>query len=116
MAKKKQMTAKQLKVAWVKALRSGKYEQTNGVLHASCENDQGRDQHAYCCLGVLCKVAVKRIPHGATSLDSPSLQDLRDSLNLGEIEEGHKQHKLTVFNDYKRWSFKRIASWIEKHV
>jgi len=33
---------------WVKALRSGKYEQAKGVLH----NGTG-----YCCLGVLCVVA-----------------------------------------------------------
>lgn len=35
---------------WVKALRSGEYKQTNGTL---------RDQDGFCCLGVLCEVAVK---------------------------------------------------------
>lgn len=32
---------------WIKALRSGKYEQTSGWLH----NDKG-----FCCLGVVCDV------------------------------------------------------------
>lgn len=35
---------------WVNALRSGEYKQTTGVL----QNENG-----YCCLGVLCDVAVK---------------------------------------------------------
>ena len=38
------MTA-DIKTKWVAALRSGKYEQTAGVL---------RNSHGYCCLGVLC--------------------------------------------------------------
>lgn len=35
---------------WVDALRSGKYEQTTGVL---------QDSKGYCCLGVACKVNTK---------------------------------------------------------
>ena len=34
-----------LKAKWLEALRSGKYEQTQGTL---------RDGDAFCCLGVLC--------------------------------------------------------------
>ena len=39
---------KELKEKWVKALRSGAWKQARGRL---------RDGDAYCCLGVLCKVA-----------------------------------------------------------
>lgn len=35
---------------WVSALRSGEYPQTTGRLH---------DEDGYCCLGVLCEVAIK---------------------------------------------------------
>jgi hypothetical protein len=35
---------------WVAALRSGKYDQTTGAL---------RDGVGYCCLGVLCEVAIE---------------------------------------------------------
>lgn len=36
---------KQIKKRWTKALRSGDYPQTRGAL---------RNQHGFCCLGVLC--------------------------------------------------------------
>lgn len=39
-----------IKVRWVEALRSGQYEQTEGLL----ANDNG-----FCCLGVLCEIAVQ---------------------------------------------------------
>ena len=39
-----------VKALWVKALRSGEYKQANGNLHT----DKG-----FCCLGVLCDLAVK---------------------------------------------------------
>lgn len=39
---------KDVRTAWLEALRGGKYEQGTGLL----KNDEGR----YCCLGVLCEV------------------------------------------------------------
>lgn len=39
-----------IRKAWTRALRSGKYKQGHGVLH---KGDQ------YCCLGVLCELAVQ---------------------------------------------------------
>lgn len=41
----------EIKAEWVAALRSGEYEQGYHVL----QNEEGR----YCCLGVLCEIAVK---------------------------------------------------------
>lgn len=38
-----------LKVKWIKALRSGEFKQAQGELHDARNN-------SYCCLGVLCKV------------------------------------------------------------
>lgn len=40
-----------VKTKWVDALRSGEYKQASGVLRD--------DNDAFCCLGVLCDVAVK---------------------------------------------------------
>lgn len=40
----------QVKKKWVKALRSGKFSQTQGTL---------KDESGYCCLGVLCELAVQ---------------------------------------------------------
>ena len=48
--KKKKMTKKEFMKLWVKALRSGKYEQGEGML---CQNNK------YCCLGVACDLAEK---------------------------------------------------------
>lgn len=43
----------QLKAKWVRALRSGEYKQTTGVLRRT--DTPGLD--GYCCLGVLCDLA-----------------------------------------------------------
>jgi hypothetical protein len=51
--------------AWIKALRSGKYEQTTGSLYAAVEDKDGSLVHdatgdtimGYCCLGVGCVIA-----------------------------------------------------------
>lgn len=42
----------EIKAQWVAALRSGKYKQGKNVLH-------NVDAGTYCCLGVLCDLAVK---------------------------------------------------------
>lgn len=48
------MMDQEKKALWVAALRSGDYPQGKGSLH-TVQNGQAR----YCCLGVLCDVAVK---------------------------------------------------------
>ena len=42
----------EIKVQWVKALRSGKYEQGEGILRSKADN-------TYCCLGVLCDLRIQ---------------------------------------------------------
>ena len=49
------MNAK-IKARWIKALRSGEYMQGQNYLH---QTDSGQKEHRYCCLGVLCELAVK---------------------------------------------------------
>ena len=44
-----------VKTKWVTALRSGKYQQTQGRLRAG-------DGQSFCCLGVLCDLYVKATP------------------------------------------------------
>lgn len=41
----------EIRAQWTDALRSGRYKQGNGYLH--------RGDDSYCCLGVLCDLAVK---------------------------------------------------------
>lgn len=51
----------EVKKLWVKALRSGKYKQGTGVLH--------RTDDRFCCLGVLCEVAIKQGVQLSTKID-----------------------------------------------
>jgi hypothetical protein len=51
---------------WLKALRSGQYKQGKEWLHH--KNEKGQDR--YCCLGVLCDLAVK-----ARVISAPVLTD-----------------------------------------
>jgi hypothetical protein len=46
---------KKIKARWVKALRSGEYKQGTGYL----AKKRGSEARRYCCLGVLCELAVK---------------------------------------------------------
>jgi hypothetical protein len=49
----------EIKRKWVNALRSGTYVQGKGYLKKSVQNDDGPRQDTYCCLGVLCELAVQ---------------------------------------------------------
>lgn len=44
----------EIKEQWVTALRSGDYRQGSNVLHRKVDGE-----HQYCCLGVLCDIALK---------------------------------------------------------
>ena len=44
---------------WVEALRSGEYKQGLSVLRRIDESGNGQD--SYCCLGVLCEIAVAEV-------------------------------------------------------
>jgi hypothetical protein len=56
-----------IKEQWIDALESGRYEMGRGALR---EEVNGKDK--YCCLGVLCEIAVEEgvIPPGATQPNS----------------------------------------------
>ena len=45
----------EVKDEWVTALRSGDYKQGEGMLRQVLDDNT----EAYCCLGVLCEIAVK---------------------------------------------------------
>lgn len=46
----------EIKKQWVEALRSGEYKQGYRTLARLTDDDSGKE---YCCLGVLCELAVK---------------------------------------------------------
>lgn len=123
-----------IKEKWLSALRSGNYKQGKRCLH-------NKDTDTYCCLGVLCDIAVKEkvIPppieyvHGESALDSYGKSDEIDSAFLlpesivkwSGIPRGgfimnpaNKQvvmYELTSMND-NGIPFKKIADIIEEYL
>jgi hypothetical protein len=101
---------------WVKALRSGEYEQTTGEL-AEIEYDDEQEKvtavRGFCCLGVYCAavagIAVEELGGGS------GVDDLVDPRPLVEAMEEKQRELLGDFNDTKRWSFEQIADYLEEH-
>lgn len=98
---------------WVKALRSGKYKQGVGKLKSS--------NGSFCCLGVLRDISP--YPHQPSDaltsvLGGPGHQRVRNWSGLrtacGHRIDNHDARSLASFND-SGWSFKRIATFIEKN-
>jgi len=111
---------KQLLKDWVKALRSGEYKQTRDYLH---------DEKGFCCLGVLCDIALddywveRESARGSCMLvkhqEAFGLPtQLSKDLGLFEEREDigtNPEDFLGNMND-KGKSFKEIADWIEKNL
>jgi len=106
---------------WVEALRSGKYKQTESGL----ANSKG-----FCCLGVLCEVAIKDKTYLSkvvtdTPLKTITYNDLASCLPMEVMEYSgmknnngdysFKRKTLMYLNDTRRYSFKRIADVIENN-
>lgn len=90
-----------IKKKWVKALRSGRYQQIT---------EQLSDGFGYCCLGVLCKIEKvdrERIEKGAILPD-----ELKYRAEISSIEQDY----LVDMNDNKLASFPQIADWIEENL
>lgn len=109
------------KKRWIKALRSGDYEQGRGVLKRTCENIPDK----FCCLGVLCEIHPSTVerPTGSgqsffgwlsdndlTGATLPS--EMRKDLKMDEILIGN----LIEMNDMQFKNFNDIADWIEENL
>ena len=106
-----------IKKQWIKALRSGKYEQGKGCLRR--HNVSGPD--TYCCLGVLCDVlGMKwREPEDGWSEYRVGRDDSIGFLPNSALKRSgvldHEQDALSSLNDTGS-SFARIARHIEKNL
>ena len=92
---------KRARARWVKALRSGKYEQGHGML---------RYGNTFCCLGVACKVA--RIPNNRITggFLSSMFPTILKRLGLTHLQE----QELARLNDNRKKTFREIADHIER--
>jgi hypothetical protein len=81
---------KTMKQQWLEALRSNKYEQGYGFMHR---------KDKFCALGVLDEV---KIP--------------LSTRNRWDFISEKDANNIIMLNDKYKWSFKRIADWIELNV
>jgi len=120
-----------IKKLWLKALRSGKYEQGRGQLKT--------EEDKFCCLGILCDIHSKETKtewdRAFDGYDEPTYlghddvlpQEVLDWAELDDdnpmVKDGNrKQHPLATFNDGDKYeevnkrTFKQIANYIEKSL
>ena len=120
----------EVKKQWVEALRSGEYKQGQAVL---CKDD------AFCCLGVLCDLAVKAgvieppnvqgggytiYYEGSAHFPGESVEDwaYQDSYAVAEFSEmwyvdyAGGEAGLSHLNDNVGLSFTELADLIEEHL
>lgn len=115
---------KQVKAAWLKDLRSGKYRQAQGQLKTT---ESGRAKH--CCLGVLCETYVNTVakPQGKWQKDGTDycfgdMADIPPASVLGWAGMSADQAEVLIAmndgedEDYPNGAkFYQIANYIEKN-
>jgi len=104
---------KQVKKKWLKALRSGEYEQAQGQL---------KEKDKFCCLGVLCDLHAKETAH-IWKLEKYLENDIHlpiEVVSWAELSSNSPKYNknsshLTDAND-RGYSFKQIANIIENQL
>lgn len=112
----------EVKILWVNALRSGNYKQTKKAL---------ADSNGYCCLGVLCDLAIQNglsidvkenynlgtIQYDGNENYLPeSVQQWAELLENPEaIDNSGNEEYLSILNDY-HLDFEEIADLVEKNL
>lgn len=93
---------------WVRALRSGRYKQTKGLLQRTVRGEQRN-----CCLGVLCRV-LRVDPRTQNDFGERNKILGPDLANRVGISRSY-QSELASRNDTGS-KFPRIADWIEENL
>lgn len=129
--------------AWIKALRSGKFEQTAGALIEE-DGDELGDDTKFCCLGVACEVLSKkgyplvktktgyRPKHGGSRFNSlptkrvanaigfrsrvPNVKTKNVDLLSSSFVDRVKSVSLVELNDDHGFDFNDIADVIERNL
>lgn len=108
----------EVKARWLAALRSGEHSQVKGQLHRLGEG--------YCCLGVLCEVAIKEgLNLRVEDLDGDRHYDGKSGTLPGSVVEWAgiidnnpkvAGNQLSEWNDQYEKSFTEIADLVEEHL
>lgn len=116
---------KVFKRKWVEALRSGEYKQGR----SSLKQKSGDESYKYCCLGVAAEIAGCKFKMGydgggafiqgkitQSGLINP--KPVTGYTKIPKLLHGSEgvASKLANFNDQSKWSFKKIATWVEKNL
>lgn len=107
---------KAFKNKWVKALRSGEFKQCRNYLKALSWDQNDKEYYSHCCLGVAGEICgVKKFENAYLLQKGQGLSGIKKvPRELRTAEE--LQDFLSQKNDSDHWSFKRIATWIEKNL
>lgn len=111
----------QVKKKWLKALRSGEYEQTAGYL---CRI--GKEYDSFCCLGVLCDLYARRrgskeswqtrkAPRGILFFEDQGGDPPFSVMDWAGLSEQDTQVLINK-NDVENESFDRIADYIDENL
>lgn len=122
-----------VKNAWITALRSGGLKQARGTLKGYIDNADPSQGVGYCCMGVLACVLRDQFPEllkegdtvvnetpdelavtanrygGTTSTGALGPSPILEIIGLSNGDES----RAIAFNDDDKWSFEKIAEWIE---
>ena len=79
---------RELKEAWVAALRSGNYRQGQGQLHSTYDGDE---EDRFCCLGVLCHLLAERGELIAETVERGTVR-YADPASTGDFASGYLPH------------------------
>jgi hypothetical protein len=115
---------KEIKKEWVKALRSGNYNQGQQYLRVN-----NGEKDLYCCLGVLCDIYTKktgidwkplRIEHGEETIPKTifawaGLEDSNPNVTYNEYKET-RACTLSELNDEAELNFNQIADLIDTQL
>lgn len=104
---------------WVKALRSGKYQQIRGQLFRDREEQFVKDilPAGYCCMGVLAHLVRPDRPPRGINLPGSIVDEVGMNSDRGELPSRYfrRVDSLVGMNDDAGRNFKQIADTIEKH-
>jgi hypothetical protein len=99
---------KKVKAKWVAALRGGLYKQGFGQL---------RDpEDRCCCLGVLCDVVAPKKWHRSYKTFAEWEHGGQWALPCKSIISYSQAEEFILMNDKRKYSFKKIANWIDKNL
>lgn len=107
------------KEQWIKALRSGEYEQGKGQLKDGANK--------FCCLGVLQQIVMGEVKENALYLDDTCIRKVNWPENIAYNKNTcHVQTFLSNLNDsgvfnkdtgyWETLDFNQIADWIEENL